>query len=49
MKTYKSIFISDTHLGTREAQADLLNDFLKHNHADNLFLVGNSLLEGKVK
>ena len=49
MKTYKSIFISDTHLGTSEAQADLLNDFLKHNHADNLFLVGDIIDGWKIK
>ena len=28
-KTYRSIFISDVHLGTRDCQANKLNNFLK--------------------
>ena len=40
---YKTIFISDVHLGSRGCQADLLFDFLKHNQADNLYLVGDIL------
>ncbi|PHR72403.1 MAG: UDP-2,3-diacylglucosamine hydrolase [Arcobacter sp.] len=38
---YKSIFISDLHLGTRFSQATRFIDFLKHNECDNLFLVGD--------
>jgi UDP-2,3-diacylglucosamine pyrophosphatase LpxH len=38
---YKSIFISDIHLGTKFSQAELLLDFLKKNESDNLFLVGD--------
>ena len=38
---YKSIFISDVHLGTRGCQADALCDFLKHHTADNIFLIGD--------
>ena len=38
---YKSIFISDIHLGTRGCQADALCSFLKNNTCDNLFLVGD--------
>lgn len=38
---YKSIFISDIHLGTRGCQADALCAFLKNNTCDNLFLVGD--------
>ena len=41
MKHYKSIAISDIHLGTRGCQADLLCSFLKTNTCDNLFLVGD--------
>ena len=41
MKHFKSIFISDVHLGTRGCQADALCDFLKNNTCDNLFLVGD--------
>ena len=43
MEHYKSIFISDLHLGTRGCQADALCDFLKNNTCDNLFLVGDIL------
>lgn len=38
---YRSIFISDLHLGSKGCKADLLCDFLKHNKAENLFLVGD--------
>ena len=41
MLKYKSIFISDIHLGTKGCKADLLCDFLKHNQSENLFLVGD--------
>ena len=40
-KTYRSIFISDVHLGTYDSKADLLNNFLKHNTCDHLYLVGD--------
>jgi UDP-2,3-diacylglucosamine pyrophosphatase LpxH len=39
--TYRTLFISDVHLGTRGCQADLLLDFLKHHDADTVFLVGD--------
>lgn len=38
---YRTIFISDVHLGTRDCKAELLNNFLKHNTADTLYLVGD--------
>lgn len=38
---YRSLFISDVHLGSRGAQAELLLDFLKHNEADTWYLVGD--------
>jgi len=42
MKTrYRSIFISDIHLGSRGCKADLLCDFFKHNTAEQLYLVGD--------
>jgi UDP-2,3-diacylglucosamine pyrophosphatase LpxH len=41
MKTYRSIFVSDVHLGTKDCQADKLNNFLKHNSCDTLYLVGD--------
>lgn len=41
MNTYRSVFISDVHLGTRTAQAEALLDFLKHTEADTIYLVGD--------
>jgi UDP-2,3-diacylglucosamine pyrophosphatase LpxH len=41
MKNYKTICISDVHLGSKGCKADLLCDFLKHNTSENLFLVGD--------
>ncbi len=38
---YKSIFISDVHLGTRGCQANKLLEFYKHTRSENLFLVGD--------
>jgi len=38
---YKSIFISDVHLGTRGSKPELLLSFLKDAECDNLFLVGD--------
>jgi len=38
---YKSIFISDIHLGTRDFKAAELLDFLKHNKCETLYLVGD--------
>jgi len=41
MAHYRSIFISDIHLGTRGCQAEALCAFLKENTCENLFLVGD--------
>jgi UDP-2,3-diacylglucosamine pyrophosphatase LpxH len=38
---YRSIFISDAHLGTRGCRAEFLADFLKSVTCENLFLVGD--------
>lgn len=38
---YRSVFISDIHLGTRGCRAAFLADFLKKNSYENLFLVGD--------
>src|ERR1700684_3321775 len=38
---YRTIFLSDMHLGTRGCQADLILDFLRHNDAETFFLVGD--------
>jgi UDP-2,3-diacylglucosamine pyrophosphatase LpxH len=38
---YRTIFLSDFHLGTRGCQAELILDFLRHNDADTFYLVGD--------
>jgi UDP-2,3-diacylglucosamine pyrophosphatase LpxH len=38
---YRSIFISDTHLGTRGCRVDFLADFLRRTSCQKLFLVGD--------
>jgi UDP-2,3-diacylglucosamine pyrophosphatase LpxH len=38
---YRSIFISDTHLGTRGCRSDFLADFLRRVSCQHLFLVGD--------
>ena len=38
---YRTVWISDTHLGTRGCKADFLLDFLKHVEADTIYLVGD--------
>ena len=38
---YRSVFISDTHLGTRGARCDFLADFLRRTSCQHLFLVGD--------
>ena len=40
-KKYRTIFISDLHLGTPGCQADALLEFLKHHESDHLYLVGD--------
>jgi len=38
---YKTLFISDTHLGTRNSQADKLLKFLVDNEFEKIYLVGD--------
>ncbi len=38
---YRTIFISDTHLGSKGAKADHLSHFLKFNDCEKLYLVGD--------
>ncbi len=40
-RRHRTIFISDTHLGTRGCKAEMLADFLARNACDTLFLVGD--------
>src|SRR5580704_14475206 len=38
---YRTIFISDTHLGTRGCRSEFLADFLRRTNCQSLFLVGD--------
>lgn len=38
---YRSVFISDIHLGTRGSRADFLADFLLRTSAEHIYLVGD--------
>jgi UDP-2,3-diacylglucosamine pyrophosphatase LpxH len=40
-RRYRTIWISDVHLGTRDCKADLLLSFLRWNESDFLYLVGD--------
>jgi UDP-2,3-diacylglucosamine pyrophosphatase LpxH len=46
---YKTICISDFHLGSKDCQAELLNNFLKYNTAEKLFLVGDIIDGWKIQ
>jgi len=46
---YRSVFISDVHLGTRGCQAELLLDFIRHVNCDHLYLVGDIIDGWKMK
>jgi UDP-2,3-diacylglucosamine pyrophosphatase LpxH len=46
---YQSIFISDIHLGSKGCKADILNNFLKHNTAKKLYLVGDIIDGWKIQ
>lgn len=46
---HRTLFISDTHLGTPGCKADLLLDFLRHNEAETLFLVGDIIDGWRIK
>ena len=41
MRQYRSVFISDVHLGTADCQADYLLDFLNNIQCQTLYLVGD--------
>ncbi len=46
---YRAIWISDLHLGTRDAKSDYLLDFLANTETDYLYLVGDILDLWKLK
>jgi len=41
LQQYRTLWISDLHLGTPGCQADALLDFLKHTECETLYLVGD--------
>jgi UDP-2,3-diacylglucosamine pyrophosphatase LpxH len=43
MHAYRTLFLSDLHLGTRACQAERLLDFLRRHNADRIYLVGDLL------
>ncbi len=38
---YRTVFLSDIHLGTRGCQAELLLDFLRHMTCERMYLIGD--------
>jgi UDP-2,3-diacylglucosamine pyrophosphatase LpxH len=40
-RQFRTLFVSDVHLGTRGCQAERLLDFLRYHDADTLYLVGD--------
>ena len=46
---FKSIFISDVHLGSKDSKADLLNNFLKNNTCESLYLIGDIIDVWKIQ
>ena len=38
---FRTIFLSDVHLGTKSCQADLLLDFLRLHDAEAFYLIGD--------
>lgn len=48
-KHYRTLFISDVHLGTKACQADYLLDFLRDNDADTIYLVGDIIDFWRIK
>ena len=49
VRHFRTVFISDVHLGTRGCQAELLLDFIRHMECDTLFLVGDIVDGWKLK
>ena len=40
-RKFRTLFISDVHLGSKAAKAEFLIDFLRHHEADRIYLVGD--------
>lgn len=48
-KKYRTICISDVHLGSKDCKAEHLVDFLKNNTCDNLYLIGDIIDGWKIQ
>lgn len=46
---HRTIFISDTHLGTPGCKAELLLDFLRHNEAETIYLIDDIIDGWRIK
>tara|TARA_A100000164_G_scaffold49943_1_gene38620 strand:- start:528 stop:794 length:267 start_codon:yes stop_codon:yes gene_type:complete len=49
IKTYRSIWISDLHLGTEGNKSEMLLEFLKSNESTYLYLVGDIIDAWRMK
>ena len=49
IQRYRTVFVSDVHLGTRGCQAEMLLDFIRHMECDTLYLVGDIVDGWKMK
>lgn len=49
IRRYRTVFVSDVHLGTRGCQAEMLLDFIRHMECDTLYLVGDIVDGWKMK
>ncbi len=49
IRRYRTVFVSDVHLGTRGCQAEMLLDFIRHIECDTLYLVGDIVDGWKMK
>lgn len=47
--SYRTVFVSDVHLGTRDCRADLLAEFLRNLTCQRLYLVGDIIDGWKLK
>ena len=48
-KQHRALFLSDIHLGTPGCKAELLLDFLRHNDAETIYLVGDIVDGWRIK
>lgn len=49
IKKYRTIFISDVHLGTKDSKAEFLADFLRESSCESIYLVGDIFDGWKMK